>query len=173
MIGQPFPAFAVEALASGEYGQEYRSLTNDDLLGRWQVMFYWPMSYLRHCPSEIREAIRRLPSFSETDSGLVGAFSDTHSILHSWRSAHPSPRPLPFPIVSDPRQRFARLLGLVTENASAIVAATIFVDPDGIVRQRLVHEPGSCRNIEAVLWELKELQLTRAGVEAGTELAVT
>jgi peroxiredoxin (alkyl hydroperoxide reductase subunit C) len=52
-IGEKFPYFEKEALVSLEADKEFKTLTLDDLAGKWTVFFWWPMDFTFVCPTEI------------------------------------------------------------------------------------------------------------------------
>ncbi|MBA3685104.1 MAG: redoxin domain-containing protein [Planctomycetes bacterium] len=161
--GSTLPDLRLRALVSGEYGREYAPFASSEHRGGWLILTYWPLACLLACPGEITEFGRRFDDFAAAGATVFGIAPDTHAILHTWRSGRAIPGTLPLAIAED---RSGALAGLFGIEALGRDAATMIVDPNGTVRavfqasQHTSQHPGdACRNLESVLWRLKELQL--------------
>jgi alkyl hydroperoxide reductase subunit AhpC len=151
------PAFALQALVSGEYGQEYLTLTQDHGHGHWRVLVHWPSTSLIQCPRELSELGRRQGEFSSVGALIIGVAGDTHSILHSWRGNGRQAGKLPYPIIDDRKQEWARAMHLAVADASTITPSTLIVDPQGDIRMVQHHHRTSCRDIGELLNTLSRL----------------
>jgi peroxiredoxin (alkyl hydroperoxide reductase subunit C) len=87
-VGDRFPEFALQAAVSLEKGKEFQEITSMSALGRWKVVFFWPMDFTFICPTEIAEFGKRNRDFEDRDAVVLGASTDTHFVHLAWRRNH-------------------------------------------------------------------------------------
>ena len=76
-IGEKFPQFKKEAVVSLVPGQEFKTLTNDDIAGKWTVFFWWPLDFTFVCPTEIVSFNEHYEEFVQRGANLIGASIDS------------------------------------------------------------------------------------------------
>lgn len=157
-VGSAFPAFKKTATVSREQGKEFQEITNDIHQGKWMVMFWWPKDFTFVCPTEIAEFNRNADEFSDRDTVLIGASTDSEYVHLAWRNDHKDLKDLKFPMVADTSKSLAEELGILEENEKVAYRATYIVDPEGIVRWVNVNDLSVGRNVEEVLRVLDALQ---------------
>lgn len=87
-IGQKFPEFKKTAVVSLEVGKEFETLSNEDLKGKWSVIFWWPKDFTFVCPTEITAFNDHYADFQKLDANLVGASTDSEFVHLAWRTHH-------------------------------------------------------------------------------------
>jgi lipoyl-dependent peroxiredoxin subunit C len=156
-VGDKFPEFSLQAAVSLEKGKEFETVTNETYAGKWQLVFFWPMDFTFICPTEIAEFGRRNRDFSDRDTQVLGASTDTHFVHLAWRNNHPDLKELPIPMLADTKRELSTELGILHKDGVAL-RATFLVDPDGIIRWVNVNDLSVGRNVDEALRVLDALQ---------------
>jgi len=157
-IGSKFPEFKKQSVVSIEKGKEFTDITNEVHKGKWMVMFWWPKDFTFVCPTEIAEFNKHMGDFSDRDTVLVGASTDSEFVHLAWRNNHDDLRGLKFPMLADTSKSLAEELGILDENEKIAYRATYIIDPEGIVRWVSVYDLSVGRNVKEVIRVLDALQ---------------
>lgn len=159
-LGAEFPAFEKTAVVSREKGQEFQTISNNihTADGKWMVMFWWPKDFTFVCPTEIAEFNKNAGEFTDRDTVLVGASTDSEFVHLAWRNNHEDLRDLKFPMLADTSKSLAEELGILEASEKIAYRATFIIDPQGIVRWVSAYDLSVGRNVEEVLRVLDALQ---------------
>lgn len=157
-VSDRLPSFRLQACVSLEKGREFQEITNDDLRGKWTVLFFWPMDFTFVCPTEIAEFARRNKDFAERDAQVIGASIDSQYVHLAWRREHADLRNVPFPMLADVKRELSSALGVLHPSEGVALRATFIVDPDGIIRWASVNDLSVGRSVPETLRVLDALQ---------------
>jgi lipoyl-dependent peroxiredoxin subunit C len=157
-VGSKFPNFNKKAVVALEKGKEFKFINNQDIEGRWTVMFWWPKDFTFICPTEIAEFNNNYTNFTDRDTLLIGASTDSEYVHHAWRNNHKDLKDLRFPMLADTSKSLAEELGILSEDEKVAYRATYIIDPEGIVRWVCINDLSVGRNVEEVLRVLDALQ---------------
>lgn len=157
-VGSKFPEFSKKAVVAIEKGKEFKTISNEDIKGKWAVLFWWPKDFTFICPTEIAEFNKNFSNFEDRDTVLLGASTDSEYVHHAWRMHHDDLRDLKFPMIADTSKSLAEELGILSEEEKVAYRATYIIDTEGIVRWVSVNDLGVGRNVDEVLRVLDALQ---------------
>lgn len=159
-IGSAFPDFNKKAVISIEKGKEFYDLSSEEIRnsGKWMVMFWWPKDFTFVCPTEIAEFNKAYQDFSDRDTLLIGASTDSEFVHAAWRRDHEDLRGLQFPMLADTSKSLATELGILEAEEKIAYRATFIVDPQGIIRWVSLYDLNVGRNVREVLRVLDALQ---------------
>jgi lipoyl-dependent peroxiredoxin subunit C len=157
-VGNKFPEFRKKATVSLEKGKEFKTISNDDIAGKWAVMFWWPKDFTFVCPTEIAEFNKNYSNFTDRDTLLLGASTDTEHVHLAWRRDHDDLRGLLFPMIADTSKSLSEELGILSEGEKVAYRATYIIDPEGIVRWVNINDLSVGRNVAEVIRVLDALQ---------------
>lgn len=157
-VGSQFPEFKKKAVVSIEKGKEFQELSNEDIQGKWAVMFWWPKDFTFVCPTEIAEFNKSFSDFSDRDTVLIGASTDSEFVHLAWRHDHKDLRDLRFAMLADTSKSLAEDLGILESNEKIAYRATFIIDPEGIVRWVNINDLSVGRSVSEVLRVLDALQ---------------
>jgi peroxiredoxin (alkyl hydroperoxide reductase subunit C) len=157
-VGMKFPEFQKKAVVGLEKGSEFKDISNKDMDGRWTVMFWWPKDFTFVCPTEIAEFNKNYTNFTDRETVLLGASTDSEYVHHAWRLNHKDLRDLRFPMLADTSKSLAEELGILSEDERVAYRATYIIDPEGIVRWVSINDLSVGRNVAEVLRVLDALQ---------------
>jgi lipoyl-dependent peroxiredoxin subunit C len=157
-VGKKFPEFQKKSVVSLERGKEFKDISNEDIAGKWAVMFWWPKDFTFICPTEIAEFNNNYSNFHDRDTILLGASTDNEYVHHAWRTNHKDLTNLRFPMIADTSKSLAEELGILTEDEKVAYRATYIIDPEGVVRWVNINDLSVGRNVAEVLRVLDALQ---------------
>ncbi|HAH26133.1 MAG TPA: alkyl hydroperoxide reductase [Prolixibacteraceae bacterium] len=157
-IGEKFPDFEKDALVSLTVDKEFKTLTKDDLKGKWTVFFWWPMDFTFICPTEIISFNDHFDDFVQRDANLIGASTDSQYVHKAWRNSHPGLKGLKFPMLADTSKSLAKKLGILEPGAKVAYRATYIIDPEGIIQHVSINGLNVGRNVKETVRILDALQ---------------
>lgn len=157
-VGSRFPEFSKKAVVATEKGKEFKDISNEDMKGKWTVMFWWPKDFTFVCPTEIAEFNKNFSNFDDRDTLLLGASTDSEFVHLAWRQNHADLKDLRFPMIADTSKSLAEELGILEANEKVAYRATFIIDNEGIVRWVNINDLNVGRNVAEVLRVLDALQ---------------
>ena len=157
-IGEKFPDFSLPACVSIEKGKEFKTITSNDLRGKWGVVFFWPLDFTFVCPTEIAEFNKELRAFKDRDAVVLGGSTDSQFVHLAWRQNHADLKNLGYPMLADNKKELTEALGILHRDEKVPLRATYIIDPDGIIRWVSVNDLKVGRNVKEVIRTLDALQ---------------
>ena len=157
-IGEKFPDFSLQACVSIEKGKEFKTITSEDLRGKWSVVFLWPLDFTFVCPTEIAEFNKELRAFKDRDAVVLGGSTDSQFVHLAWRQNHADLKNLGYPMLADNKKELTEALGILHRDQKVPLRATYIIDPDGIIRWVSVNDLKVGRNVKEVIRTLDALQ---------------
>ena len=163
LIRKPLPAFAVYGYCRGDS----RIYTQDDLLGHWSVLFFYPADFTFVCPTELKDLGEHYDAFMDEDCQIFSVSEDTHFVHKAWADASETIRDLPFVMLADPAGKLAREYGVLVEEEGQALRATFVLNPDGEVVLYEINDMGIGRNAAELL---RKVQAARFVAEHGDQV---
>jgi lipoyl-dependent peroxiredoxin subunit C len=157
-IGEQFPDFSLQACVSTEKGKEFRTITSNDIRGKWSVVFFWPLDFTFVCPTEIAEFNKELRAFKDRDAVVLGGSTDSQFVHLAWRQNHADLKNLGYPMLADNKKELTEALGILHREEKVPLRATYIIDPEGIIRWVSVNDLKVGRNVKEVIRTLDALQ---------------
>lgn len=157
-IGDKLPEFSLTAVKSSDPTQAFESITDQSFAGKWKILFFWPKDFTFVCPTEIVGFGKLNEDFSDRDTVLMGASTDSDVVHLAWRQHHSDLTHSPFPWLADIKKELAQQLGILDQQEGVALRATFIVDPDNIIRYAAVNDMNVGRNPQEVLRILDALQ---------------
>ena len=129
---------------------------------RWLILFSHPADFTPVCTTEFVELARRAEEFEARECALMALSVDSLFSHFAWLRMIRDRFDVEvrFPIVEDPTLVIGRALGMVapTDNDSATVRTTFFIDPAGVIRAMTCYPASMGRSIPEMLRMLDALQ---------------
>ncbi len=159
-VGSVFPTFNKKAVVSLETGKEFTQISNEiaSKQNKWMVMFWWPKDFTFVCPTEIAEFNKKYSDFTDRDTVLIGASTDSEFVHLAWRKDHKDLKDLQFPMLADTSKSLAEALGILSAEEKIAYRVTYIIDPEGIIRWVCVNDLAVGRNVQEVIRVLDALQ---------------
>ena len=158
-IGQKAPAFCMETTKVLETLEHMAKLS--DYLGKWLVLFFYPLDFTFVCPTEIRGFNSRLSEFNDLNTEILGVSTDSVFSHRAWIRtpvAEGGLGGLAYPLASDITKQVARDYGVLIEDKGVALRGLFIIDPEGILRYQVVCDLNVGRSIDETLRVLQALQ---------------
>ena len=163
LIRKPLEPFSVYGYCRGDS----RIYTQDDLLGHWSVLFFYPADFTFVCPTELKDLGEHYDAFMDEDCQIFSVSEDTHFVHKAWADASETIRDLPYVMLADPAGKLAREYGVLVEEEGQALRATFVLNPAGEVVLYEINDMGIGRNAAELL---RKVQAARFVAEHGDQV---
>jgi len=159
MVGQPAPDFDMASTKNIEKLNENVKLA--DYKGRWLVLLFYPLDFTFVCPTELTAFSDRYEEFQGIGADIIGVSTDSAFSHRAWIN---TPRDkggvadLKYPLAADSTKNVARDYGVLIENKGIALRGLFVIDPEGILRYKVVHDLNIGRSPEETLRVIQALQ---------------
>ena len=161
-VGDTFPAFSLKAVKAGPAGLKldtaFTDISSATDAGQWKLVFFWPKDFTFVCPTEIVAFGKLNDDFTDRDTVVYGASTDSEFVHMNWRLHHDDLRGLTIPMLADIKRELSEACGILDKTEGVALRATFLVDPQGIIRFVAVNDLSVGRNPAEVLRVLDALQ---------------
>ena len=133
-----------------------------DLLGKYVILFFWPLDFTFVCPTEIIAHDKRVDQFKERNVEIVGVSIDSQFTHYAWRNTSVDDGgigPIKYPMVADITHEITRAYGVEHPDGVAL-RASFLIDKDGVVQHQVVNNLPLGRNVDEMLRMVDALQFT-------------
>lgn len=151
LLGQPAPQFSSKAVINGNTISDF-SLAS--MLGRYVVLFFYPLDFTFVCPTELHSFQEHLSEFTKRGVEVVGCSVDSVYTHLAWLR---SPKTqggiegITYPLISDLNKSIARQYHVLDEKEGIAYRGLFIIDPKGIVRHQQINDLPIGRSIEETL----------------------
>jgi peroxiredoxin (alkyl hydroperoxide reductase subunit C) len=157
-INRRIPSFKVHAY----HRDAFRTVTHEDLLGRWSVLFFYPADFTFVCPTELADLGERYEELQAMGVEVYAISTDTHFTHKAWHDASETIRKIEYPMLADPTGLLSRAFGVHVEEEGLARRGTFVVDPEGQVKVIEVHDDGIGRNAQELVRKIQAAQFVAA-----------
>ena len=158
-IGQKAPEFCMETTKNLETLEHKAKLT--DYLGKWLILFFYPLDFTVVCPTEISGFNSRLQEFEELETDVLGVSTDSVFCHRAWIKtpvAEGGLGGLSYPLAADITKQVSRDYGVLIEDKGVALRGLFIIDPEGILRYQVVCDLNVGRSSDETLRVLQALQ---------------
>jgi len=159
MVGQPAPDFDMASTKNMDKLDQGVKLS--DYKGRWLVLLFYPLDFTFVCPTELTAFSDRYEEFQGIGADIIGVSTDS---VFSHRAWIKTPRDkggvegLVYPLASDATKNVSRDYGVLIEDRGIALRGLFIIDPEGILRYKVVHDLNIGRSAEETLRVIQALQ---------------
>jgi peroxiredoxin 2/4 len=159
MVGQPTPNFDMASTKNLEKLNENVKLS--DYEGQWLVLLFYPLDFTFVCPTELTAFSDRYEDFQGIGADIIGVSTDS---VYSHRAWINTPRDkggvadLKYPLASDSTKQVARDYGVLIEDKGIALRGLFVIDPEGVLRYKVIHDLNIGRSAEETLRVIQALQ---------------
>jgi len=154
MINKSIPEFKAEAFHNGEF----KTITSDDVKGKWSIFLFYPADFTFVCPTELED----MENFYEELQGLgVEVYSvstDTHFVHKAWHDTSEAIGKINYPMIGDPTGAITRGFDVMIEEDALALRGTFLANPDGIIKVSEIHDLGIGRSAKDMVRKVKAAQ---------------
>ena len=149
-IGQIAPAFNCKAVID----KQIKDISSEDLLGKYTVLFFYPLDFTFVCPTELHAFQEKLAMFEEKNTNIIGISVDSVYSHIAWLN---TPKlkggieGIEYPLISDINKTVASSYGVLEESEGVALRGLFILDKNNVVQHATINNLGLGRNINEVL----------------------
>ena len=140
---------------------EFVEVSDNDLRGRWSVVFFYPADFTFVCPTELGDIADNYAEFQRLGVEVYSVSTDTHFVHKAWHDASDTIAKIQYPMLGDPTATISRNFEILRENEGLADRGTFVVDPDGVIQVVEITAEGIGRNAVELLRKVKAAQYVR------------
>jgi peroxiredoxin (alkyl hydroperoxide reductase subunit C) len=158
IINSQMPDFKVQAYQN----DGFKTITNDDVKGKWAIFFFYPADFTFVCPTELADMADKYAKFQEMGVEIYSVSCDSHFVHKAWHDASDSIKKIQYPMLGDPTGVLSRAFGVYIEEAGMAYRGTFVVNPEGQIKLAEIHDNGIGRNADELLRKVEAAQFVAA-----------
>ena len=148
------PEFKVQAY----HNDAFKTVSHNDLQGKWSVLFFYPADFTFVCPTELGDMADKYEAFQKMGVEVYSVSTDTHFVHKAWHDASETIRKIKYPMLADPTGVLSRAFGVYIDDAGLAYRGTFVVDPEGRVKIAEMQDNGIGRNADELLRKVQAAQ---------------
>lgn len=159
MVGQPAADFDMASTKNIESLNENVKLA--DYKGRWVVLLFYPLDFTFVCPTELTAFSDRYEEFQGIGADIIGVSTDSVYSHRAWiKTARDKGgvEGLVYPLAADATKTVSRDYGVLIEDRGIALRGLFIIDPEGVLRYKVVHDLNIGRSAEETLRVIQALQ---------------
>ncbi len=153
-INQTIPEFKAQAFHNGEF----KTITSDDVKGKWSIFVFYPADFTFVCPTELEDIANHYDELQGLGVEVYSVSTDTHFVHKAWHDASESIGKIRYPMIGDPTGRITRGFDVMIEEEGQALRGTFVVDPEGVIKAAEINDLGIGRSAKDVLRKVKAAQ---------------
>jgi peroxiredoxin (alkyl hydroperoxide reductase subunit C) len=132
-----------------------------DYKGKWVVLLFYPLDFTFVCPTELTAFSDRYDELKGMGAEVIGVSTDS---VYSHRAWLQTPRDkggvegLEYPLAADSTKKISSDYGVLIEEKGIALRGLFVIDPEGILRYKVVHDLNIGRSVEETLRVIQALQ---------------
>ncbi|SUB77485.1 alkyl hydroperoxide reductase subunit C [Porphyromonas macacae] len=155
MINSQMPEFKLQAYRKSE---GFVTIGNEDLKGKWAVLFFYPADFTFVCPTELADMADNYEEFQKLGVEVLSVSTDTHFVHKAWADASETIAKIEYPMLADPVGNLCRNLGVMIEEEGVAYRGTFLFNPEGQLKIVEIHDNGIGRDAQELLRKVKAAQ---------------
>ena len=140
MINKDIGAFSAQAYVN----HSFKTISKDDVLGKWSVFFFYPADFTFVCPTELEDLANIYDKFVNAGCEIYSVSTDTHFVHKAWHDA------------SD--HAISRDFEVLIESDGLAERGTFIVNPQGRIVSYEVSAGNVGRNADELFRKLQACQ---------------
>lgn len=154
IINSQLPDFKLQAFQDGQF----KTVSNNDIKGRWAVFFFYPADFTFVCPTELVDLAEKYDQLKQLGVEVFSVSCDTHFVHKAWYDASESIKKIKYAMLADPTAAFAEALGVYKADEGLAYRSTFVVNPDGIIKIAEIQDNSIGRNADELVRKVQAAQ---------------
>lgn len=137
-------------------------ISDDDLIGKWSIVFFYPADFTFVCPTELADLADHHDELRSLGVEVYAVSTDTHFTHKAWHAASETIRRVRFPMIGDPTHTIAHNFQVLRTDQGLADRATFLIDPQGVVQFVEITAEGIGRNAAELVRKVRAAQYVAA-----------
>ena len=127
LINKEISDFSAQAYQNGEF----RTVTKQDVLGKWSLFFFYPADFTFVCPTELEDLQNKYAEFKAAGCEVYSVSTDTHFVHKAWHDHSERISKITYPMLADPTHALSRDFEVYIEENGLAERGSFIVNPEG------------------------------------------
>jgi peroxiredoxin (alkyl hydroperoxide reductase subunit C) len=158
LIKKEISDFTATAYKNGEFVE----VSKKDLLGKWNVLFFYPADFTFICPTELEDLQNSYAKFQEIGCEIYSVSTDTHFTHKAWHDSSERISKITYPMLADPTHALSIDFEVLIEASGLAERGTFVLNPEGQVVVYEVNDGNIGRNADELLRRVQAAQFVAA-----------
>ena len=158
VLNTKIKAFTAQAYKGGKFIE----VTEQDVLGKWAVFFFYPADFTFVCPTELGDVADHYEELQKLGVEVYSVSCDTHFVHKAWHDASETIAKINYTTLGDPSWQIAQNFDCLREGQGIADRATFIVDPEGVIQAMEITAEGIGRDASDLLRKIKPAQYVAA-----------
>ena len=154
MINKEIGAFTAQAYQDNSF----KTVTKEDVLGKWSVFFFYPADFTFVCPTELEDLANIYDKFVGVGAEVYSVSTDTHFVHKAWHDTSDRIKKIRYPMLADPTHAISRDFDVLIESDGMAERGTFIVNPKGQIVSYEVSAGNVGRNADELFRKLQACQ---------------
>ncbi|MDY7026024.1 MAG: alkyl hydroperoxide reductase subunit C [Pseudomonadota bacterium] len=154
IINRSIPEFTAEAFHDGEF----KTITSEDVKGKWSIFIFYPADFTFVCPTELEDMAKQYETLQGLGVEVYSVSTDTHFTHKAWHDASEAIGKIKYPMIGDPTGAISRGFDVMIEEDGLALRGTFLADPEGIIKVAEIHDLGIGRSAKDMVRKVKAAQ---------------
>ena len=154
IINAQMPEFKVQAFQNGSF----KTVSNEDLKGKWALFFFYPADFTFVCPTELVDLAGKYEQLKQMGVEVFSVSTDTHFVHKAWHDASDSIKKIEYAMLADPTGVLCRGFGVMKEDEGVAYRGTFLVNPEGLIKIAEIQDNSIGRNADELLRKVEAAQ---------------
>jgi peroxiredoxin (alkyl hydroperoxide reductase subunit C) len=153
-INKMIPEFKAQAFHNGEF----KTITSDDVKGKWSIFLFYPADFTFICPTELEDMQNQYAELQKMGVEVYAVSTDTHFVHKAWHDTSEAIGKITYPMIGDPTGSLSRGFDVLIEEDGMAMRGTFLANPEGIIKVAEIHDGGIGRSAKDMLRKAKAAQ---------------
>ncbi len=158
IINSKVPEFKVQAF----HNNDFRTVTEKDLTGKWSVFFFYPADFTFVCPTELGDMADKYAAFQKMGVEVYSISTDTHFTHKAWHDTSETIKKIKYPMLADPTGHLSKSFGVYIDEAGLAYRGTFLINPEGLIKLAEINDNGIGRNADELIRKVQAAQFVAA-----------
>lgn len=156
IINSVVPNFSAQAFHDGEF----KTVSREDLDGKWSIFFFYPADFTFVCPTELGDLADKYSELKEMGVEVYSVSTDTHFVHKAWHDASDTIKKIKFPMLADPTGALSRAFGVYIEEEGLAYRGSFLVSPEGKIKIAEIQDNAVGRDADELVRKVQAAQYT-------------
>ncbi len=154
LINTKIKPFKATAFHNGDFVE----VTEQDLMGKWSIVFFYPADFTFVCPTELGDMADHYEQLQAMGVEVYSVSTDTHFTHKAWHDASDTINKIRFPMIGDPTGVISRNFGVMIEEEGLALRGSFLINPEGEIKVTEVHDLGIGRSAKDMVRKTQAAQ---------------
>ncbi|AFS18941.1 alkyl hydroperoxide reductase subunit C [Candidatus Portiera aleyrodidarum] len=144
--------------ATAYFNGKFINISNEDLQGKWSVIFFYPADFSFVCPTELLDLSENYSTFKTLGVEIYSVSTDTHFTHKAWHDSSFTVSKIKFPMIGDPSGNISRSFNVFVAETGLAERSTFVIDTECKIKLAEYNAIGIGRNSKELIRKIQAAQ---------------